>query len=432
MRRNRSRGRTAVVGAAVAALVAAGCGAGENDDAGGPGEPFAPPAADIAPGVTDTTIKVGITYPDLSAIRQLVNIDHGDYEAVYTALITKLNADGGINGRVIQPVFGKVNPLAPTSAQEACRKLTQDEKVFVALGSFNADEPLCYVGTNQTAVIGGPLTAKNYAQAQAPWFSYARGGDEVADGLELFARQNALAGKKVAVVGVVNEQALVREIAVPALQRNGVNPVETAILDTNFRDAAAVAQQTAAIVQKVQAAGADTVVVVGGMGQQFPMQLEKTNYRPQLLFTDVSSAEVYTRDTAKHDYGTLVGAAALGPVVRWEESAIRECIADVETAIPALDGKVSLDPRTVPIGSPTPQVAVETACRNLDLFTAIATKAGDDLTYASFQEAGFTLGPLRVANYVDQANYTRATPHGAIPVRIYSYDPERNAYRPGS
>ncbi|WP_436791852.1 ABC transporter substrate-binding protein [Yinghuangia sp. YIM S10712] len=415
---------------AVAAVIATGCAGEKNDDApSATGSTVVPPAPDVAPGVTEDSIKVGITYPDLSSVKQFMNIDHGDYEVVYRALIQKINADGGINGRKIEPVFGKINVVSPATAQEACRQLTQDAKVFAAIGSFNADESLCYVQADKTAVVGGPLTAKYYAQAQAPWFSYDRGGDEVADGIELFAQNGAFAGKKVGVVGVVNEQSLVKDVVVPALQRRGVTPVQTAILDASLRDPAAVAQRTDAIIRQLQAAGADTIVVVGGMGQAFPVQLEKTGYRPRLLFTNLSTAEIYTGDNAQHDRGVLTNAAALGPLIRWDEPDIRRCVATVEAAVPTLRDKLYTDARTLPAGSPTPQVAVETACRALTLFTGIATKAGRDLTYASFQKAGFTLGPLRIASYVDPADYSRDTPHGAIPPRTYTYDPEANKFQ---
>ena len=62
-------------------------------------------AAQSGQGVTPTSIKLGITYLDAAAIKNVVNIDPGNFKVAYTALIDQINAKGGINGRKIVPVF---------------------------------------------------------------------------------------------------------------------------------------------------------------------------------------------------------------------------------------------------------------------------------------------------------------------------------------
>jgi len=421
---------TAALFAVCATVIATGCTAEKTDDGKGPGPVSAFPAplvSNISPGVTDREIKVGIVYPDLESVRQFVNIDQGDYEGAYNALIKDINSKGGIDGRMIVPVFGKINLLSPGAAQETCVKLTRDEKVFAVLGSFNADEPMCYVQANKTATVGGQLTARRYALAKAPWFSYLRGGDEVADGMALFNANHELTGKKVAVISNVNERAVMNETVIPALHRLGVTPVQTGVLDAPASDAAAVNQQIGVFVEKFQAAGVDTVVVVGSMGAGFPPILEHTQYRPRLLFTDLGQASGYLADKGKHDFSTLTNAEALGLNGDWMAGGTRECIATAEAANPSLKGKL-VDPSTVPAGSPTPGYAVGVACQNLKLFTAIARKAGKDLNYQTFENAGFSLGSLEIPAIGDAATYTRDTPHGNIPARVFKYNPATNKF----
>ena len=48
-----------------------------------------------AQGVTPTSIKVGVTYPDVAAIRNVINVDPGNYQVAYTALFDQINAHGG-------------------------------------------------------------------------------------------------------------------------------------------------------------------------------------------------------------------------------------------------------------------------------------------------------------------------------------------------
>jgi len=433
MTSHRTRRHAAVALAAASVLVLGACTAEKKDEAGntGTGSPTAPPAPKVAPGVTADTIKIGVTYPDLESVKAFVSIDHGDYEAAYNALFKKINDAGGISGRRIQPIFGKINLISPAAAQETCVKLTQDEKVFAVLGNFNGDEPLCYVQANKTAAIGGQLTAKRYAQAQAPWFSDLRGGDEVSDAIGLFNAGDSLVGKKVAVLSNINEQALMKDVVVPALQKLGVTPVETGVLDAPAQDAAAVGQQTGVFIQKFQSSGADAVVVVGSMGASFPQVLEQTKYRPRLLFTDYQQVQAYANDKGKHDFTTLTGAGALGLNASWGEAANLDCMNTIEAATPAAKGKLTVDPTTLPAGTPTPQTSAGVACRNVALLKAILDKAGKDLDYETFQNAGFSLGSFQIPGYADKGTYAQTAPHGAVPARLYSYDPATRKFTVG-
>ena len=113
-----------------------------------------------SPGVTKDEIKIGVTYPDLDAIRDVTDISHGDYKKTYNAVIDELNKQGGINGRKVVPVFAPINPIGTVPAQEACVKLTEDEKVFAAVGFFYTDAPLCYVSQHDTPILGGIRTRR--------------------------------------------------------------------------------------------------------------------------------------------------------------------------------------------------------------------------------------------------------------------------------
>ena len=72
------------------------------------------------------------THPDLAAVRAAgaANVDHGDYEKTYKAVIDDLNKNGGINGRKVVPVIQKIDPLGTAPSEEACLKFTEDDHVF--------------------------------------------------------------------------------------------------------------------------------------------------------------------------------------------------------------------------------------------------------------------------------------------------------------
>ena len=132
-----------------------------------------PPRRCPSPGVTEDTIKVGVTYVEVEALQAVgLEFDLGDIEGGYNALVPdQINEDGGINGRQIEPVFAPVDPNSPAPAEEACVRLTEDEDVFIAMGFFLADAVICPVSTHATAVVGGDMSAERLNQAEAPWVS---------------------------------------------------------------------------------------------------------------------------------------------------------------------------------------------------------------------------------------------------------------------
>ena len=162
MTMRRFGGRVALVATAV--VLAAACTSGDDSasdstDAGTTPGSSAPVATGPAPGVTDDTIKIGITYTDAAAL-QAVGLDYefGDMEAAYQALADDINEDGGIHGRQLELVFAPIDPTSPTPAEEKCVQLTEDEDVFIVAGFFLADAVICPVSTHETAVEGGEMT----------------------------------------------------------------------------------------------------------------------------------------------------------------------------------------------------------------------------------------------------------------------------------
>ena len=81
-------------------------------------------ASRATPGVTKTTIRVGIPYVnvDVAVLRDVgVNLNFGNVPDAFEAIIDDINAHGGINGRKIVPYLVAVNPVgtAPTATAYA-------------------------------------------------------------------------------------------------------------------------------------------------------------------------------------------------------------------------------------------------------------------------------------------------------------------------
>jgi hypothetical protein len=374
----------------VAALLVAGCTAGDDsatdgtatdDTAAGSSTPA---ATGPAPGVTDDAVKVGITYVDLAAIGDVVSIDHGDYEAAYTALIDAINADGGINGRQIEPTFVGINPTETNSAETACVQLTEDEDVFLVTGFFlAADDTTCIVGTHATALLGGPQTDELLAQAQAPWFTSVPGSDAIGDIVQAMVDGEVLDGT-VGVFGGVADEPAIDDTVVPLLEDAGIEVADTAVNDAPTDDTAATNAQTAVIAERFESEGVDQVLTVGDSGFTWLLGTESLDYRPELRLTSYNSVLVAAGDAGAHDLSVLdgaIGGNVYNPAQnQYELPAMQDCLAVLA------DAGIDIEaPDTFPPGAQvTPFTSAFTACTDVALMKALLEAAGEDLNDGTF------------------------------------------------
>jgi hypothetical protein len=414
--------------AAVAALIAlAGCTSGDtkttsaSGGSGGraPSTTLDPQEVKKAPGITADAIKLGITYVDLKAIAAVTSINHGDYEANYRAVIDDVNEHGGINGRRIDPVFAPVNPIGTQPAEEACLKLTEDDKVFAIIGFFQTDAVLCPVENHDTAVLGGEMTAERLQRAKAPWFSLEQSSDMQADGVTALAEHGDLDGK-LAVFANVTDKALLDNTIKPLLDDLGIKPVATAVLDVPQNDVTAAVTQTGVIAQNFKSKGADKVLVIGSAGVTWANGVEKTDYRPQSLFITTNSISAYTNNAAGKDLSVLDDALAAdgyGPGSRlYEDSGFQKCRSVIENAT----GTKIENPDDVEEGEPDNFVSAFSACRYVTLFKALAEKAGKDLNYATFRAAAEKAGAIDIPGYPDPFRFG-VPPHADGDPKVYLY-----------
>ena len=266
-----------------------------------------------APGVSDDELLVGVTYVDFTNIRDITGFDHGDYEAAYQAVFDEINENGGVHGRQLVPVFAPVDPLGSEGAAVACTELTQDQQVFVVMGFFLSTESItCYLETNGTAIIGGNMTNELLGRATAPWYTTDPSEDLTATAVEQLAGSGQLDGT-VAVVGVAGDEALYEGSVAPALDAAGIAPVEVAYIDISSGDTAAAQAEAQTVAERFSADGADQVLLIGtAAGVPFNTGLVRTDYRPQLIFTDLNAALTYSTGET-NDLSLLDGALSAGP-----------------------------------------------------------------------------------------------------------------------
>jgi ABC-type branched-subunit amino acid transport system substrate-binding protein len=380
-----------------------------------------------APGVTDDTIKIGITYPDFAALGDAVSINHGDYEAAYNAVIDDLNEQGGVNGRKLKAVFAPVDPSDATSTDQTCTTLTQDEQVFVALGLFFGEAVLCYVNVNETAVIGGEMTDDRLSQAKAPWFAYDLSSDAQSDGVQTLIDNGDLEGE-IAVLMTETDQAVYEDRVVPVLEDAGIKVIETGVASTTT-DPDQVASEARTIFQRFEAAGAETVLALGqGTANLVADGLADSDYSPELRFNSTNGVNAFAADKTRDPsvFEGAIGVGVYGPPDAYLElgGVTEECL-DVERAA----GLELLPPSQVPQGGPRQIVSSLAACQQITLLKAILEDAGEELNYGTFTTAGYNLGEIELPGEPEPFNYgPPPSSDGDRPLYRYEFDLDARSF----
>ncbi len=416
--------RKAVASLAVLLTAAAGLvqlGAAGSASAAGQGQ--------SAPGVTAKTIKVGITYPDVAAIKSLINVDPGNYPDAYNALIKQINAHGGLGGRKIVPVYAPVDPLGTAGAATACSQLTEDDKVFVALGFFQAVDTSCYVQVHSTPIIGASLTAAQSAATRAAWFNTLISDSElVPKEMAIFEHEGAFKGKKVGVVATSADSAELGLVS-SALKKAKVDVVQTAVNGVPDTDTTAQVAEYGSIAQKFQSDGVDLVVAVGNSGNGWPsaLQGDQSTYHPRFIATDYTDLDAYVSNKAGHSQAILKDVLTAGSVppakVTWDDPAMKSCVATIKKAFP--NDNIN-NPVTATTSTPVTWTAPEVACQQMALFEAIVKGAGKTLNNSTFVHGGQTLTHINIPGGGGTFDYAGGHNDGNGPVFVYTWSPTAN------
>ena len=218
-------------------------------------------ASDV--GITADTIKIGVAVSDLEAIRAMgitipetLTTDH--LFKRWTVFFDKWNAEGGINGRQVEPVQLVWNPLDPSTFDTLVAEATVNNELFMVVN-----------GTGLSSTARGLLLAAGVpimygdvmGQAELDTglaISLAAPSEVVAEA-GVTAWMNSTDAAPGSVVGVLSNNTLVGaaagKAAEAALTAGGFSPKLVEINSTQG-DAAATNEEGAAAVALFQAEGA--------------------------------------------------------------------------------------------------------------------------------------------------------------------------------
>ena len=297
-----SPGATATAGPVVPGSAPGGTG-GTTGTGGGTGQPptagtgRAPDGTPLTAtdrGVTSKTVKVGFTALDTGGLGRVgvgIGVTVEQQRAAWIGYSKEINARGGLNGRMIEPVVVSYDPLDENTQRDACLKLTQDEKVFAVVGGFNRPSAVsCVVRENETPLFSGyPSTGDEIFQTSGGRFvtMYPRASRMMALSVTALDNAGKLKGRTIGILNqMANDPGAKTSAALEAaIKARGYSVKRRADLAA---DDGTSSSQVPVTVNQFQADGINTVFILAAVitATQFVQQADNQGYRPAYHFTD--------------------------------------------------------------------------------------------------------------------------------------------------
>ena len=375
-------------------------------------------------GVTETEIKIGVGFVDVTEF----GIDNGDHEAQWQAAIDRANDAGGVNGRLLVPVFGQYSPVDDSAIEAVCVQFIEDEEVFAFVGFVLWDGVLCYTELYGVLAVNTAEMAPDVIGRSGGLLFTTQGGliERIASLVNAAKADGLIDGRKIQIHASNDDESLlgpVQELveaaggtvtrAVSGTAPPGDVPAGEAEIDVWIERAeaddvdAVLAFNTAGYgaVGGVERAGSDLVVITDSVSKAGYVEL---GYDP-------SRVDLYA-----YGFPTLQDFYNAG------EAGVRECVENYETR----SGNIV----NVNVPNPRPNNLPPTirSCRGVELFVAIASAAGPVLTQESFLEAARGLGSFDLTGTTSASlSEGKYSADNAPLVRLY-WDSENSEFVSGN
>jgi len=368
-----------------------------------PDEPEEIVLTDSFRGVTAETITIGYSSIDFELLNNTFNLDLAfvNNGPIADAIAAWHNENGGVLGRKIEIVHEKFLPVGPTSADEVCIKLTENQPIFAVLGGFAGpgavDVNECFTELHDTILVGPAPRADQAERAGGLW---------VASDMSLDRRNPAVArlmadagvlddlGSMAVIASNQDEQALAEGMA-DALTDQGVD-VAFSDFVTTTGDRLATGTDVGIWIERARTAGVSTIVLLGEgefRNQEFFVQAPDFTY---IMGNGDSITDWQSIPPEGLSPETRILTNNNGPDIgAFDDPRLVECIDVVEEAL----GVEVLATSQLPEGDPNYFSGAVGVCRTFSLFIQIATAAGPDLTNDSWIAALDKVPDLSIPGY---------------------------------
>ncbi len=335
-------------------------------------------------------IKVAYIYADLTKLKGTgFVVDFGDPEAQVTAFVDDLNARGGINGRKVELTTHSYDVLASdvlAVQRAACLSATEDDKVMVVLSQVIFEDPiLCVTKQHKTPLIvqtgtSTELIKRSEGRLFTTNLSWA---NDLLSGAQTFGK--SLKGKTVGIIHL-DESGLAADVEtglVKPLAKQGVKVTEKVVVPNSSTD-----EMTAAIpaaIERLRTTGVDALflAVNSYAASIFLTQAEQAGYHPTYYATDLD--EVSTNIVpGLSPKGAMTGAQG----VTWRNTGAAETgespVAFDEACKATYEKETG---KKAPAFGSDEYGGIAGSCALVKLFELAATKAGSNLSGATFVKA---------------------------------------------
>lgn len=393
---------------------------GNGDDGGADAAEPAELTA-TARGVTADTITIGVGVTDVNVFAPT-----GDILARFQPLADATNAAGGINGRQIELVTEQWDVLDATAFDASCIALTEDDEVFLVLGFLidGFSNVPCYTDIHGTLVINTTLLQSDDLEISEGLLLTTR-PDELASliaGLRLLGPE--LEGAKVAVYSGAGDErpGIISELLVE-LGAEVVEITEQQI--SGSEDLTAAAAEVDIHIERWQVAGADWIVNVDGSVAASLAGIQRAGLTDLNI---VSPANLVPSNTALGaDLSMFPNLVATGPP-NLDQVAV-DGLYGVPECIDLVNDGTGQGITPFPPEGEDDQVATTVeVCAAWDIFVALATAAGPDLTPESFLQAGYDLGEFPMTGSISGSVAPGKPYVSNAPGALYVYDAEADTF----
>ncbi|HEV2310307.1 MAG TPA: ABC transporter substrate-binding protein, partial [Acidimicrobiia bacterium] len=251
-------------------------------------------------GVTPKTINVAFPVANLSGLSSQLgfagDVEFSEQVKAIKFFVGDINSHGGINGRKINPIITNFDPTNESGMRALCKDWTEGSPAAFAVldgaEDWTGDNELCVAQEGQTPFLGAWTTVTNYTQMASPYLWWT-GPDQAAilAAVVQWGQSAGLLGgsRKVGIIAGdrATDQLALNQYLVPDLRNIGVTAnVQT--IASNVSDQATTQAEAPLIVEKLKAAGVNSVIPLLPFNAFFPvLQAEnQQTYYPKLLLSD--------------------------------------------------------------------------------------------------------------------------------------------------
>lgn len=375
-------------------------------------------------GVTETEIKIGVGFVDVTEF----GIDNGDHEAQWQAAIDRANDAGGVNGRLLVPVFGEYSPVDDAAIEAVCVRFIEDEEVFAFVGFVLWDGVLCYTELYEVLAVNTAEMAPDVIGRSGGLLFTTQGGliERIASLVNAAKADGLIDGQKVQIHASADDQSLLGPVQELVEAAGGT--VTRAVSGTAPPgDVPAGEAETDVWIERAEADGVDTILAFNTAGYGAVGGVERAG-SDLVVITDSVSKAGYVElgyDPSRVDLYAY-GFPTLQDHYNAGTAGVPECVENYETR----SGNVV----NVNIPNPRPNNLPPTvrSCRGVELFVAIATAAGPVLTQESFLEAARGLGSFELTGTTSASlSEGKYSADNAPLVRLF-WDPEISEFVSGN